>query len=327
MAADHDGPDEQVMAEVGRRWAELDPLLPAPSARPDGCGMRITAGPADAPTAVASCNHWTGEPGTLELCWGTARRFTLTARVAGPDVTGALDQLLTTWHDHLAGQDDHPAGLGDGDTSATLSWPSRDVAGVAALVRHGLQPLAVVAVRTGAGHPGRGRGDGELPAGVRIRRAGPDDVDAVVRLEHEVVRYDANFVAVIDRPWTAAALRGEAATALAADEPWVWLAERDGQPVGVLNAQRPADAAWIAALTGWGPVAYNLLTGVSATERGTGIGAALAARFHREAAAAGVTTTLLHYTQLNPRSVPFWSQQGYRPLWTIWEAHPVSSLR
>jgi len=80
-------------------------------------------------------------------------------------------------------------------------------------------------------------------------------------------------------------------------------------------------------LAGPGPVAYNLLTGVSATDRGAGIGAALAARFHREAAAAGVTMTLLHYTQLNPRSVPFWSQQGYRPLWTIWEAHPASSLR
>jgi hypothetical protein len=25
--------------------------------------------------------------------------------------------------------------------------------------------------------------------------------------------------------------------------------------------------------------------------------------------------------------VPFWSQQGYRPLWAIWEAHPRSVLR
>jgi hypothetical protein len=50
-------------------------------------------------------------------------------------------------------------------------------------------------------------------------------------------------------------------------------------------------------------------------------------RFHRAAEAADVAVTLLHYAQLNPRSMPFWSQQGYRPLWTLWEAHPASSLR
>ena len=326
MAAAHDDPIEQVITQVGRRWQALDPLLPEPSVPPAGCGEWFTVGPAGAPAAVASCGHWTGEPGSLELCWGTARRFGLTPRIAGPDVTGALDALLSAWRDHLSTQ----PGLDDGETSATVSWPSRDVEGVAALLHHGMQPMAVVAVRPmyRSAPPGRlGEPGGELPAGLRIRRAGPADLDAVVPLEHEVVRYDAYFGEVIDRPWTADALRAEAATALAGPEPWVWLAERDGQPVGVLNAQRPETAAWIAPLAGPGPVAYNLLTGVSPTERGAGVGAALTARFHAEAAAAGVTVTLLHHTQLNPRSVPFWSQQGYRPLWTIWEAHPASYLR
>ena len=58
-----------------------------------------------------------------------------------------------------------------------------------------------------------------------------------------------------------------------------------------------------------------------------GIGAALATRFHQAAQAADVAVTMLHYAQLNPRSMPFWSQQGYRPLWTLWEAHPAASLR
>lgn len=320
MASAHDDPDELVIAQVAQRWQTLDPLLPAPSVPAAADGERFKAGPPDAPAAVAACGHWQGAPGSLELCWGTARRFELTARVAGPDVTGALDQLLSAWRGHLAAE----PGLDDEDTSAVLSWPSRDVAGVAGLLHHGLQPLAVVAVRPG---PERSGPAAELPAGLRIRRAGLADLDAVVRLEHEVVRYDANFVAVIDRPWTADALRAEAKTALAAAEPWVWLAERDGQAIGVLHAQRPADAGWIARLTRPEPVAYNLLTGVSATERGAGVGAALAAQFHAETEAAGVAVTLLHYTQLNPRSVPFWSQQGYRPLWTIWEAHPASSLR
>jgi hypothetical protein len=323
----HDDPDDELIAQVSRRWQALDPLLPAPSVPAATNGERFTVGPPDAPAAVATCGHWAGTPGSLEMCWGTARRFQLTAQVASLDVTGSLDELLSAWRAHLAAQPD----LDDGDTSAVVSWPSRDVEGVAALLRHGLQPLAVAAVRTGPPGPRWANepvnGAAPLPPGLHIRRAGPADLDVVVGLEHEVVRYDAYFGTVADRPWTADALRAEARPALAADEPWIWLAERDAGPVGVLHAQRPADAAWIAPLAGREPVAYNLLTGVSATERGGGVGAALAGRFHAEAEAAGVAVTLLHHTQLNPRSVPFWSQQGYRPLWTIWEAHPVSTLR
>ncbi|MFZ0664696.1 MAG: hypothetical protein WAM97_03005, partial [Acidimicrobiales bacterium] len=55
----------------------------------------------------------------------------------------------------------------------------------------------------------------------------------------------------------------------------------------------------------------------------TGIGAALTWRFHQEVDAAGVAVTLLHYEQLNPLSAPFWNRQGYRPLWTTWEAAPA----
>jgi len=36
--------------------------------------------------------------------------------------------------------------------------------------------------------------------------------------------------------------------------------------------------------------------------------------------------TLLHYAQVNPLSAPFWSQQGYRPLWTVWETAPARAL-
>jgi hypothetical protein len=41
----------------------------------------------------------------------------------------------------------------------------------------------------------------------------------------------------------------------------------------------------------------------------------------------GVQTTLLHYAQMNPLSVPFWNGMGYRPLWTGWEVRPAASLR
>jgi hypothetical protein len=57
------------------------------------------------------------------------------------------------------------------------------------------------------------------------------------------------------------------------------------------------------------------------------VGAELAAHYHREADAAGIGVTLLHYALLNPLSAPFWSRQGYRPLWTVWEASPAAAIR
>ena len=66
---------------------------------------------------------------------------------------------------------------------------------------------------------------------MRIRQAGPADLDEVVRLGLETIRYDAHFGTVIERPETPVALRHEAGELLAAPDPWVWLAERDGAPV------------------------------------------------------------------------------------------------
>ncbi|MGA8457892.1 MAG: GNAT family N-acetyltransferase, partial [Streptosporangiaceae bacterium] len=75
------------------------------------------------------------------------------------------------------------------------------------------------------------------------------------------------------------------------------------------------------------PSAYLMFGFVRPTERASGIGAALTARLHGQVEDAGVAVTLLHYEQTNPLSVPFWSQQGYRPLWTSWEIRPAGNLR
>src|SRR3984885_6840702 len=85
-----------------------------------------------------------------------------------------------------------------------------------------------------------------LDPGVRIRRAGAADLDAVVWLGMETIRYDAHFGTVIERPGTPGALSHEAARVLAAPDPWVWLAERDGTAIALLYAERPEFAAWIA---------------------------------------------------------------------------------
>jgi GNAT superfamily N-acetyltransferase len=319
-----------ISALVMRRWQEIDPLLPVPGPLPQGCGAEFTfAGGTGEPAAAATCEHSEAAPGSLDTAWATVRRFELAPQITGPDIAGTLDRLLGQWRDHLTCL----PGTDSQDTAAVINWPSRDIDGVKALVRRGFAPLAVVAARTAGRDPaGRAATDepgGNRPrlAGVGIRRAGPADIGAVVRLGLETIRYDAHFDNGGERPDTADALRHEAGEMLAGPEPWIWLAERDGRAIGLLAAQRPELAGWIAPLVRQAPVAYLMLMFVAPGERASGIGAELMARLHADVRAAGVPVTLLHYEQLNPLSAPFWSQQGYRPLWHTWEARPARSIR
>lgn len=306
--------------QVARRWTTLDPLLPHQAPLPHGCGTAFTAAASDGPTVAASCAHWQGTPGSLELTWGAARRFRLTAHVPGPDVTHGLDGLLSRWREHLA----RVPGTDDQDSSAVVTWPSRDADGVKALLRHGLTPLSVLAARVTSRHQADPPTPSTTTRNARIRRASPADAQAVLRLGLETIRYDACFGVVTERPDTAQALHNTAAEALAGPEPWVWLAERDGHPAGMVWVQPPDATGWIAPMTRLTPVAYILLMGISAGHRGHGTGAALAAQAHHTIRAAGIAVTLLHYALPNPLSMPFWSAHGYRPLWTIWETRTAS---
>jgi len=306
---------------AGRRWQAIDPLLPAAQGWPPGCGAELTVdGPDGSLVAAGSCGHWRAEPGSLDLIEGAALRFRLTPYITGPDALASLGTLLSRWREHVAAV---PEAAGE-DTAAVVSWPSRDVTGVRALVAHGLVPLGVIAARPANRRPELTAG---CPPGVRVRRAAPADLDVVVRMGMEVVRFDAHFGGVIERQGTAQALRAEVAGLLAEHEPWVWLAERDGEPAGLLIAERPQAASWIAPRTRRSPVAYVLALFVAPPERGAGVGAALTGYLHRAAAAAGVAVILLQYEQVNPLAVPFWGHQGYRPLWTTWEARPARMLR
>jgi GNAT superfamily N-acetyltransferase len=328
-----------ISAAAGRRWQAIDPLLPAPSV-PPGCGASlVVTGTGGRAVAVGACEHWEGARDSLELSWGAARRFQLTAAIAAPDVADALDQLLSLWRDHLASV---PGTDGD-DTAAVVIWPSRDIGAVPALQRHGLVPVEVLAARRGgrtpascaAGPPPKAdcsagysaSAAAKAGAGLRIRRAVPADIDVVARLGLEVIRFDAHFGKVIERPGSAAAMRHEADRLLAGPQAWTWLAERDDTAVGMVSADRPESAGWVAPMVQVTPVAYLELMYTLPDERGNGIGTALVAALHRDIDAAAVAVTLLHYEQVNPLSAPFWSQQGYRPLWTTWEARPARGIR
>ncbi|HET7013286.1 MAG TPA: GNAT family N-acetyltransferase [Streptosporangiaceae bacterium] len=328
------GSAAESFAELDRRatarLAALDPLLPGeaePPATPDpsaGCGLIFTAKGADGEvSATASCEHRHAEPESASLIWSNAWRFALTPALGGPEIAAPLDDLLSQWRDHLAGVPE----ADDEDSAAIVRWPSRDIAGIRALQRHGLAPQGIAAARVKSNGPLELAPPVPPPAGVSIRQAGPDDADVVTELNLELIRYEAHFGNLHLRPWTERALHKEATELLAKPEPWAWLAERGGTAVGYLGATRPEDAAWIASQVGLAPAAYLGEMFMRPAERGSGLAALLTGQFHDVVRAAGVPVTLLHYGVVNPLSGPFWNRQGYRPLWTTWEARPARMLR
>jgi len=316
------GAMDDINEAVGRRWRDLDPMLPVPRDLPDGCtAALVVIGDNGRPAGIGVCRHQHVPADTLEQVWGTATRLVLTPRLREPDAHAALDELLGQWHDHLAGLPE----ADNEDAAAMIEWPSRDISGVNALLKHGMQPITVIAVRTA----GRAMlmADPNTPADVVIREAGPDDLDAVTELEMGVIRFDAHFGAAIPRPATEALVREATRQALARRQAWVWVAERSGRLVGLVHVLPPDESAWIAGMTGPGSTAYLQSMFVGPDERGGGLGAALVKRAHNELDARGISITLLHYAQMNPLSAPFWSRMGYRPLWTGFQARPAVALR
>jgi GNAT superfamily N-acetyltransferase len=312
---------DDINKAAAKRWRHLDPLLPEPSDLPEGCMAPLLAlGDNSRPSGLGVCRHQHVAADTLAQTWGTATKFVLSMRLRGPDVAAAADDLLTQWRDHLSAQ---PEAKAD-DTAAIVNWPARDVTGVLALLRHGLQPLTVIAVRPKARPANVGTAP---PEGLVIRPATADDLDAVAELELGVVRYDAHFGGSIPRPATEALVRAETQAALAKRPGWTWLAEQDGQPVALTVVEPPAAATWIAGMTRTGATAYLQTMFVRPDERSGGIGAALVRHVHGELDARGIDLTLLHYSQVNPLSAPFWHRMGYRPLWSTWEARPAATLR
>lgn len=347
---------QEVSAAVGRRWRELDPLLPSPPGQIEPDAEWLVADGRDGrPAGFAVCRHVRVPDNALEQTWGAAAKFVLRPRVmsgdaTGRDMQGVLGGLLGQWSDHLAGL---PSAHAD-DSAALVTWPSRDPAGVLPLIRHGLQPFTVLAARRAqaqrtdrsdrsdrssrsetANRPGRNEHNRaehhhehkRQPPGLTIRTATSADLDAVVDLELGVIWYDAQFGVAVPRQSTDRLIRADARNSLARNPGWTWLAERGGRPIGLLVVAPPADAGWAAPLVRSQSAAYLEAMFVRPGERGVGVGAALVAAAHQALDELAVPVTLLHYAQVNPVSGPFWSRMGYRPLWTTWEIRPAAALR
>jgi GNAT superfamily N-acetyltransferase len=305
---------------AGRRWQQLDPLLAEPRDMPAGCADPLVANGRNGRAAgFAVCRHQFWPADSLAQTWGTAMRFVLSPRLRDRDTLPVLDELLSQWREHLAGLPE----AHEDDTAALVTWPSRDVTGVRALLGHGLQPMTVLAARpagrlTAVSHTGNG---------TVVREAGPADLDAVASMELGVIKYDEQFGGSVLRPATADLVRADTRKTLAGRSSWTWLAERDGRPVGLVAVQPPEESTWVTVMTRVRPAAYLSTMFVAPGERGTGVGAALVKQAHAALDARGIAITLLHHSQVNPVSGPFWNRMGYRPLWTSWESRPAAALR
>ncbi len=331
---------ERILAEYGERNARLDPLLPTgyglPEPGPDGVRLVVPGG-------VGTALHLRPDLESLFDAFQTADQYRLGARVGGADPVAALDALLLQWRDSVLAR----ATPGDPDSSAWLTWPSRDTAMARLFLARGLSPTVALAARPAhrpgpvphaadqSRDPAYSATQGAEPSDaapraadrVRIRPLEPADVDAAVALSLEEIRWDEQFGGVIPRASTEREIRAGTVAAVERADGWSWLAEVDGVPAGLLDLQPPERAGWVAVTTRAAPVAYLANMVVAAAFRGGGVGARLVAHAHQRLDEAGIAVTLLHHSTINPLSGPFWHRCGYRPLWTTWEVRPASALR
>ncbi|KAA9156039.1 GNAT family N-acetyltransferase [Amycolatopsis acidicola] len=295
------------------RFAAADPLVPPPQGLPEG--EVLTAATTDGVQVSAVLQSQRHAAGSLDLLWSAERVWQLFP-FPGETGTEGMDVLLRAWRHRMDAESPGP------DSACTVTWPSRDAPAIHAFLSHGLIPASVLAVRTA-----RPEADGAPPRGVTIRRARREDFEETLDLIMVTFDYTAQ-VTLRARPGVRELIAPQLRRSLDAGAP-IWLAERDGVAVAV------ADCGWVEAAPGswaaellpvgrWGYV-NNVATRPEA--RGGGAGRALMAAVHRDFHASGATGTYLYFNPTNPLAAQFWPRQGYRPLWTYWEAQPASALR
>ncbi|WP_312880107.1 GNAT family N-acetyltransferase [Actinokineospora xionganensis] len=295
-----------IIAEHAARVGASDPLLPAPADFRAGTRLSVDGG-----EAVTWFQHL--PVGLAARSWEPARTHRMDVRLAGDDRATVLGALLDQWLESIR----DTVAPGDKDSAAVIELPSRDTEAVSALVHRGFVPCSVLAVRKAC------RGGPPGDPGVRVRAATAADLAVATELNLAVVRFDAPFGKITPRESTAEVLRNQLLFLLGQPEPLVWLAERAGRVVGMVHIQLPPVSNWASGYVAASATGYLGCLGVVESERGGGVGAALAAHAHAVIDAAGPPVTLLHHALANPYSTPFWYAMGYRPLWTTWIRRPT----
>ncbi|TDP91927.1 GNAT family N-acetyltransferase [Labedaea rhizosphaerae] len=304
---------EDPLAALTRRFTALDPLLPAAQDPPPG--RLLTARLADGTRVRSVVTDTRTDPATAQALWSALRVWELHPVLPDGVASGpALHALIEKWRPLIRTTQE--------DSSATVTWPSRDVEATRVLLDHGFTPLCVLAVR------------GAMPierveaVDVDVRPATEDDLDDLVRLALAETAYSAQVGGTVVRPNAERIKRETIGTHLGQGD-LVLVAERGGEAVGLaecwLNESVPG--SWAETRLPHGRWGYVNCLSVAPGARDAGVGRTLMAAAHHELRIKGAERMFLYFNPPNPLSSVFWARQGYRPLWTIWEIRPAAALR
>ena len=300
--------------ETVRRWQTLDELLPEVTVLIKSGGYDLLESSPNS-CMLTQTHHLTlDDPATL---WREPYSTTLLPLVTGQDVYRSLDELLRWWREASEGRKTLGAAL-DG---VYLMWPSRETWGIPLLYQHSFIPQTTLAIRErGEGPPARAAtGHDRI-----IRIATLQDIEVIVSLWEEVVAYDATLGVGNHLPHAPVLLRRATLALFQRSEACIWLAEVDGNVVGLCVVDMPAFCVGVAPYVRKAQPAYISTLGIRMDHRGTGVGTALIEHVHSTLNAVGHYSTILHFAVLNPLSAPFWARLEYRPLWTVWHRTEIT---
>lgn len=294
-------------------FAGLDADLPPLAAAPEGVRLTATAPGGDVQGVVYRADYPDKD---VHRLWEPPTVWEFTPLIGDTGRAG-MDAVLAAFGKWLDGQEHPPT-----DTAVRVLWPSRDVSVAATMMAHGLVPMTTLAIRKTPPGPSTATSD------VRVRRATLDDLDVVVAIQFEELRYSSPLTASTPPdnvvPLMRYALRATLFTGR------VLIAEVDGVAVGAVDAGIVTVGAGTS-IDGklpeglWG---YVGTMSVLPHMRGRGVGRALVDHAHRLVFAnEKVRGAFLFYEPANPLSSVFWPRRGYRPLWTKWTSRPASRFR
>lgn len=149
-------------------------------------------------------------------------------------------------------------------------------------------------------------------AGITIRRAGRDDIDAVAELSEGLSRYHAGSPLFLPYlPEAQVSARDHHHEALASPEHTYWLAFRDGRAVAMQTFGPPSSASRLVTPER----CIHLENGYTTPEaRGTGAGTALLDRALAWAREAGYVHCTVSWMSANLLAARFWRRSGFRPI-------------
>ena len=304
-----------LLAEQTERFAALDRGLPRAVRPPAG---DLVVAPESAGRAAGVITHHRWPAGSAPLLWSAAEVSELHP-VLGVSGQPAVHALLAAWRSRLGSRARQAS-----DSSAVVTWPSRDVVASRAFLDHGLIPLAVLAVRP----PGPPPALTGVDEALTVRPAAEADLEHCVALAMHEISYSSLVGGSVPRPEAESIKRTALRERWGRGEP-IWVAELDGRPVGLLECglTDATPGSWLAGLLPAGRWGYVNCASVVPGLRGRGVGHAMVRAALPVLEAPGSRGTYLYYNPPNPLSSVFWPRHGYRPLWTLWEVRPASALR